>query len=128
MAKRARSICRKNGCNELIPAPGYCIEHTIEKKEKVRSYFKKLDEKKPESKRKFYATNRWRKTSERHRRNNPLCGVCRERDRITLGTLTHHKPSLDYLLSNKLDPYSSKYLQTLCDRCHLEELRAKRGK
>lgn len=71
-------------------------------------------ENKTEAERKFYSSQRWRKTSERHRRDEPLCRQCRTEGRYIIGTLTDHIVPI----SHGCDPYDEANHQTLCDKCH----------
>jgi hypothetical protein len=40
--------------------------------------------------------------------------------------MVHHNPSREELLAAGLNPFDDKYLETLCNWHHLEELRRKR--
>lgn len=121
--RRPKSICNHPGCTALIPAPGYCSAHTKDKS----APFRKLDERKTDEAKRFYASSRWRKTSEAHRRNEPLCRRCRAAGFVVPGTLVHHNPPRETLMARGLSPYDPQHLETLCDWHHLQELRAKRG-
>lgn len=126
MPSRAKSICRRVGCNALIDRPGYCPAHTIDPREKARENFRALDERKTDEQKAFYSSAAWTQASRRHRANDPLCSRCRERGIIQAGQLVHHNPPLDELIARGLNPLDDRYLETLCNRCHLEELRGKK--
>ena len=76
----------------------------------------------------FYSSSLWAKVSKRHKKNNPLCVPCQEKGMTTKVDITHHDPDLRYLIENNLDPYDDKYLVSICEKCHMEELRKKRKK
>ena len=115
--------CRRIGCPVLLNAPGWCIAHA---RIATPSPFRKLDERKTDVQRKFYGSQAWRVASERHRIREPLCRQCRARGRVVVGTLAHHNPSYEKLVARGLNPLDDQYLETLCESCHLAELRAKR--
>ena len=121
MPVRAKSICRKSGCNILIDKPGYCEDH-----KSLNNPFRKLDEKKTDETKKFYSSSAWTKTSLNHRKNEPLCQECKKKGIIKSGELVHHEPSLEELLKKGFNPLDHKYLETLCFNCHQGHLRAKR--
>jgi 5-methylcytosine-specific restriction enzyme A len=59
---------------------------------------------------KFYASHRWRLTSERHRAKEPFCRECAKDGRWTLGKITDHiRP-----MRQGGDRWSEQNLQTLC--------------
>jgi 5-methylcytosine-specific restriction protein A len=115
--------CKQPGCPNLVKA-GYCDKH----KHYEVSGFKQLDNNKTLETRAFYSSTRWTRTSLEHRRIEPLCRACKGKGIITAGEMVHHDPPLEYLLTNGLNPYDHRYLATLCNDCHLIELRNKRGK
>jgi len=78
--------------------------------------------------RRFYSSAAWTEASRRHRRAEPLCRRCLAAGRVVAGELVHHNPPLDKLLLLGLNPLSDEYLETLCNRCHMGELRAKRSR
>jgi 5-methylcytosine-specific restriction enzyme A len=121
MPKRAKKQCRKPGCAALVSS-GYCDKHRTERHNTLRD----LDRKKTPEQVRFYTGWRWRMVSVRFRRENPLCDRCRERGTIQPAELVHHNPPYDELINRGLNPYSYDYLQSLCNRCHMEDLRAKR--
>ena len=125
MPLRMKITCKKPLCSELLDAPGYCKEHTTAAK-KGKNYFYKQDRAKTQIEINFYNSNRWREASKRHRKIEPFCRPCRNDSKLTLATLTHHKPELKYLLDNNLDPCNEEYLISCCDDCHLKELRKKK--
>lgn len=122
MPQRAKSICRKIGCNELIGAPGYCDRHVIEGKP-----FRYQNSKKTVATKRFYSSGAWTKKSKQHRKNQPLCQECLRAGTVKTGNLVHHSPELTELLLRGLNPLDSKYLDTLCSNCHLKHLRGKKN-
>ena len=122
MARRAKTVCRTIGCRALVETPGNCDEHT--KEESCNNSF---DDNKNQVRRKFYSTSRWTKASIRKRKMQPLCEHCLEKGRTKEAEMVHHEPSLEILLSKGLNPVDPQYLHSLCDECHREEHRVKRG-
>jgi len=120
MPKRAMTICRKPGCNELVPTPGYCSKH------KNETPFRSLENRKSDEDRRFYNSYRWQKTSREHRRRYPLCSRCSSRGYVVPVQLVHHDPDRKELIRLGISPYDHDYLHSLCNRCHMEDLRAKR--
>jgi hypothetical protein len=125
MMQRALRICRKAGCPTLVQS-GYCPKHARIPQENIRESFEKLDSRKTPEQRAFYSSARWTEMSLRHRVHEPLCRACKARGIITPGTLTHHNPDRETLIARGLDPFDDQYLETLCDRCHMDELRKKK--
>jgi len=71
-----------------------------------------------------YHTNRWRKASERHRRNNPLCEDCKKEGKPIPGYCTdHHHP-----ISQGADPWDETNWRTLCKPCHDKKRNRERRK
>jgi 5-methylcytosine-specific restriction enzyme A len=127
MPSRAKSICKKIGCNTLIDRPGYCPVHAIFEKEDTRNRFDVIDSKKTSEQKKFYSSSLWTSVSRRHRVNEPLCRRCRRAGKIVAGALVHHNPPLDELIKKGLSPFDENYLETLCLPCHQKELSLKRN-
>jgi 5-methylcytosine-specific restriction endonuclease McrA len=125
MAQRAKRLCRHVGCSALVDL-GYCELHA--RPAGPRESFKRLDEKKTNDQRSFYSSRRWTETSRSHRRNEPLCRACKSVGKVTAGEMVHHDPELEILLQNGFDPFDDKYLVTLCNNCHLAELRKKKAR
>lgn len=124
--KRAKSICKSPGCTELLPAPGYCAKHQ-HKAKPDRYHFDRLDQKKEDWKRKFYATYAWQQKSIQYRLSHPFCERCYEAGwRDVVSQLVHHDPPLEELIRLGLDPFDDRYLEAICNNCHLEELRKKK--
>lgn len=123
MSMRSKTICRRMGCNTLVATPGYCSEH-----HKERGSFKQLDEAKDPRTEKFYHGYRWRVTSENFREmpEHALCEECHEKGLIIAVQMVHHEPELTELWKRGLNPYDHKYLHSLCNNCHLAELRGKK--
>ncbi len=115
---RLSSICKHNGCNELVPAPGYCKEHISEGIKKKRQSWADADAKKSPEAKAFYSDPRWTKTSKRHRKQEPLCRQCKKEGWITKGQMVHHEPSREKLIEMGENPFADRYLVTLCNSCH----------
>jgi len=49
----------------------------------------------------------------------------REQGRVVPVQMVHHNPSVEVLLASGMSPYDDQYLESLCNRCHLAELRGK---
>jgi len=124
--QRLKSICKKTGCNTLIDSPGYCNTHKYIAEQNKRESWEVLDKKKPAEIRAFYNSHKWHEASRRHRITEPLCRRCRRAGKVTKGTLAHHNPPIGALLADGLNPFLDDYLETLCLKCHMKELRAKK--
>lgn len=127
MGKKALMMCNYPGCKELIKDFGYCAKHQKNHVNEKRKYFHILDQNKTEIAKKFYSSSRWTKTSLRYRMNNPLCKRCKAKGFAKIGDLVHHNPDLNFLLGKGLNPFDDKFLETICNDHHLEELRKKKG-
>jgi 5-methylcytosine-specific restriction protein A len=114
--------CNQPGCRELV-TKGYCKEHYREPKP-----FKTLDNKKTDADRKFYSSAAWTRVSKLFRASHPLCERCKERGIVTAATLVHHDPDYHQLIADNRNPLSWRYLHSLCNMCHLEDLRSKRNR
>lgn len=123
--KRAKTICKRHGCTELVDGFGYCDKHLGDNK-KASESLRGLDAKKTPEQKRFYSSNAWTQASLRHRQGEPMCRRCYDKGLRVIGTLVHHNPPLDELVRRGLNPTDDEYLETLCDHCHLEELRNKR--
>jgi len=115
---RLSSICKYNGCNELVPAPGYCKEHHSEGVKKKRESWADADAKKSPEAKAFYADPRWTRASKRHRRQEPLCRQCKKEGWTTKGQMVHHEPSREKIVEMGGNPFADRYLVTLCNSCH----------
>jgi len=115
--KRAKSICRKVGCNKLVDSPGYCQDH----KHIEKNRFKGL--RKAEGSRAFYGSSKWRKCSLAYREANPLCAECKRNGLVVKGDLVDHMVERPTLIARGDDPYDWQHLQTLCQSCHNKKLR-----
>jgi len=115
---RLSSICNHNGCNNLIPAPGYCNEHIIEGIKKKRQSWADADKAKSPEAKAFYSDPRWTRASKIHRKREPLCWRCKKEGWITKGQMVHHEPSREKIVKNGDNPYADRYLVTLCNSCH----------
>lgn len=128
---KALRPCRQPGCINLV-LWGYCDEHKpiIDKEEKVKAigYLRTLDKKKDPKEIKFYTSRPWIKTSKLYRLKHPLCERCENRGLIKASEMVHHKTELREIWRIKGNPLSWRYLQALCNSCHLEDLREKKGK
>lgn len=125
MSKRRMRPCQQPGCPNLVER-GFCDDHKHLESKATREGFKRLDERKTAEQKQFYSSYRWTRTSQKHRKIEPICRRCKARGIIAPGKPVHHNPPLEYLLAHGLNPYDHKYLETLCDDCHLEELRKKK--
>jgi 5-methylcytosine-specific restriction protein A len=105
-----------------VERPGYCPAHRRGRP----SGFDALDRRKTDESRSFYASRRWTEASRRHRQTEPLCRRCRAAGKIVPAQMVHHNPPVEHLLSQGLSPYDDRYLESLCNNCHLEELRKKK--
>src|SRR5262249_17858707 len=79
---------------------------------------------KTDAERKFYSSTAWRKTSEQHRREEPLCRQCKKEGRITLWQMTDHI----HPINRGGDPFDESNLQTLCHPCHNAKRQSERGR
>ncbi|GBU21093.1 hypothetical protein R80B4_00982 [Fibrobacteres bacterium R8-0-B4] len=126
MPNRPLTPCRRPGCPALLERPGYCPDHRPDAAPE-RAAFAALDRAKTDESKAFYASRRWTAASKRHREFEPLCRRCRAKGRVVPAEMVHHNPPVEALLALGLSPYDDRYLESLCNNCHLEELRAKRG-
>jgi len=116
-------ICAVIGCGKTSD-DRYCPKHRWVKKEKEKERFSFLNNSSEEA-RSVYNSTAWKKTSLYHRRIEPLCQQCRREERITAGSLVHHKIPLQELIDRGLSPFDEEFLETLCMPCHQRELQAK---
>jgi len=123
---RPLTPCRKQGCPNLVDIPGYCPVHAHLHKMDVREAFAVLDRKKTPERIAFYNSKRWTNTSLEHRRREPLCRRCKAKGVIRPAQMVHHDPPVEELLAQGLSPFDHRYLESLCNDCHLGELRAKK--
>jgi len=117
---RAKSICRRIGCNALIPSPGFCSAHKQDEKRRFDTL------KKAPGSRAFYQGRKWTRTSVAYRRENPLCAEHKRRGLVVKGDLTDHIIERHELEARGLNPYDFEYLQTLCHACHNKKLRERK--
>lgn len=121
---RAKSICRKVGCNNLTPKPGYCRDH----EHLLKDRFKGL--KKAPGAKEFYSSALWVQTTRAYREQNPLCQDHLDRGMVVKGDLTDHHPHEWYELEAMGEnPCDWQWLRTVCHSCHNKKLatRRKRG-
>jgi len=126
LPNRPLTPCKKQGCPNLVDNHGYCSAHAHIAKEIIREGFAVLDRKKTPERRAFYSSKRWVNTSIEHRRREPLCRRCKANGRIVAAQMVHHNPPVEDLLRDGLSPFDHQYLESLCNDCHLGELRKKR--
>ena len=119
------TICKKQGCNNLVRGYGYCDEHKHIPEQTQREAWDRLDAKKTPEQKSFYNSHLWHRASRRHRKKEPLCRRCKKNGKIVIGVLVHHNPPLEELKERGLNPYLDDYLETLCFSCHQKELRNK---
>jgi len=122
MPTKALRPCARIGCPELVSGGMYCAKH----KASHAPGFRALDNNKTDEQRKFYSSRKWTETSKSHRQLEPLCLRCKAAGRIVPAQMVHHNPPVEELIAQGLSPYDHLYLESLCNRCHLEELRQKR--
>jgi hypothetical protein len=125
MARRAKTVCRKLGCNTLVETPGHCEDH--QDKSVQEKGFEKQDYNKSMETKRFYSSYRWTKTSLRHRAKVPLCEECQESGIVQIAEMVHHEPPLEELLKRGLNAHDEQYLHSLCNNCHLGHLRDKKN-
>ena len=125
MPNRPLKPCLKMGCNNLTKS-GYCDAHSHIQKQRIKEAFGLLDRKKTPESKAFYASRRWIKCSIEYRRIEPLCRRCKAKGIIKAAQMVHHNPEVKTLLEQGLRPYDHQYLESLCNDCHLGELRARR--
>jgi 5-methylcytosine-specific restriction protein A len=125
LPNRAQFPCRHPGCASLLPRPGFCPAH---RPEAVRSGFAALEARKTDAARAFYSSKRWTDASLRHRNKEPLCRRCRAAGRIVSAQMVHHNPPVEELVAKGLSPFDERFLESLCNDCHLTELRKKKNK
>ena len=113
---KPKKPCGYSGCSKLTTG-GPCPEH---KRKINRQYDKKRDET-PE--RQWLHSTRWRKASDMHKAEYPLCAECERQGRITPAYLTDHiiPHNGDYDLF-----WDEKNWQNLCSACHEIKHRADR--
>ena len=120
MPSRPLRICSKSGCTELV-SHGYCAKHTTIHAAIDRGFH-------PSKHAGFYSHRAWTEASIQHREHEPLCRRCRAEGIVRVAALVHHHPALEVLLSQGLDPYDDRYLESLCLACHNKELTLKQKK
>ena len=125
MPKRAMSPCRKSGCSALVERPGYCPAHQPACPD--RAGFAALDARKTPEQRKLYGSARWTAVSKAVRVKEPLCRRCKVAGRIVPAQMVHHNPPVEVLLARGDSPYDERFLEPLCNMCHLKELREKKN-
>jgi 5-methylcytosine-specific restriction enzyme A len=125
MPSRPLTPCRHPGCPALLSKPGYCPKHAITK-DTMRRGFDGLDAKKTDESKSFYASAAWTEASKRHRELEPLCRRCRAKGRIVPAQMVHHNPPREEIIAAGESPYDDRFLESLCNDCHLRELRAKK--
>jgi len=127
MPNRPLIPCRKGGCSNLVPyGTGYCPTHTHIAKEIIRENFSVLDRKKTPEQKAFYSSKKWVETSLKHRQLEPLCRRCKAKGHIVAAQMVHHNPPVEVLLKENKSPFDHQYLESLCNDCHLGELRLKK--
>jgi hypothetical protein len=128
MAQLPLTPCKKYGCPALVRGYGYCGEHTHIGQEIARKPFEQLETRKTPEQRAFYSSAAWTRASLQHRAKEPLCRRCHDNGIIKAVEMVHHNPPLEVLLAEGKSPLNDEYLESLCNNCHLGELRNKRGK
>jgi 5-methylcytosine-specific restriction endonuclease McrA len=95
-------------------------------KEIIKENFSKLDYKKTPEQKAFYSSHKWHTTSLAHRKIEPLCRRCKAKGLIVPAQMVHHAPPVEVLLQEGKSPFDHQYLESLCNNCHLAELRKKK--
>ena len=120
MPRSAPRPCREPGCPELVNnREGFCPAHLKEDKYRNRARHRRYTEKRDQDEdekrlSKFYRTSTWRKLRNTYLAENPLCAMCSELGRLTVGTVVDHiKERRDG--GHNTDKAN---LQTLCTKCH----------
>lgn len=72
--------------------------------------------------RKFYGSQRWRETSERHRKQEPFCRQCQSEGRISLAAITDHITPIRQGGAR----WDASNFQSLCRRCDQQKRRRER--
>lgn len=120
--------CKQPGCPNLV-IKGYCRDHdhfnTIVTD---RKRFEKLDRRKTTEEKKFYSSAKWTKCSRLYRKYHPICEECEKNNLIVPAQLVHHKKRLPDIWKDRQNPLSFRFLQSLCNKCHLKELYSYRKK
>jgi 5-methylcytosine-specific restriction protein A len=119
--------CKIPGCPNLVRS-GYCDIHKEFDTVYItnRNAFNKLDKKKTKESIAFYNSRAWKKVSINYRKLHPICEQCEKKNIIIKAQLVHHKKKLQDIWKDKQNPLSYKYLESLCNNCHLAELRTYR--
>jgi 5-methylcytosine-specific restriction enzyme A len=127
MPSKSLKPCNVPGCPGLT-RERYCTDHAGLQVQDRREAFARLDAKKTDESRAFYNDSRWHKAREAHRRLEPLCRSCQEKGIVTAAEMVHHSPEREILVARGDSPYDHRFLVSLCNKCHLGELRKKRSK
>jgi 5-methylcytosine-specific restriction protein A len=124
---RALQPCKLPGCPNLVVS-GYCDEHKCYEPVYItdKKAFEKLNEKKTEKSIAFYSSFAWQKVRKTYRSRHPICEHCEKKGIIVPAQLVHHKKKLQDIWKDKGNPLSFRYLESLCNKCHLAELRSYR--
>lgn len=118
--------CALPGCPELVEkGTAYCHIHAAYNRQPTnRKAFERLDEKKSPVTIRFYTSRPWIRTSRLYRKFHPICEECERNNLITPAQMVHHKKKLQDIWKDKENPYSFRFLESLCNNCHLKHLRA----
>ena len=71
-----------------------------------------------------YNTRRWRNLSKYYLKKNPLCVMCKAKNKITQATLTDHKVAI----KNGGPVWDWSNFQALCAKCHAVKTNKDRNK
>ena len=120
MPRKAPRPCRSPGCPELVTIrEGFCETHLAQNRLNQRHRHRRYDQKRmaDADERKlsrFYRTSTWRKLREAYITEHPLCELCSQLGRITVGTV------VDHIIERRDGGHDTDKdnLQTLCNRCH----------
>ena len=126
MTRRPLSQCNHAGCTALVQGHGYCPVHQRQSEQDRRQAFDKLEDMVSPEQRRFYQSQAWTQASRLHRSREPLCRRCKAIGKIIAAQCVHHNPCYTTLHAQGLSALDDRYLESLCNRCHLAELRTKR--
>ncbi|HYK89799.1 MAG TPA: HNH endonuclease, partial [Acidobacteriota bacterium] len=99
--------CTWPGCPNLTNG-GRCEKHRRQEQKEYDA------DRKDDPTRRFYNSRAWRRASDLHLRDEPLCRECAKMGRDTLATMTDHIVPI----KQGGDPWNPNNHQSLCDSCH----------
>ena len=128
--KRAPRPCRHRGCPSVVDnKEGFCDDHMREHRRETKARHRRYNQKRqssPEERelQRFYRTPAWRNIRKSYITDNPLCHLCSQLGRLTVGTV------VDHIVERRDGGENFNYsnLQTLCHRCHTVKTQEERKK